>query len=64
MRLEEFIIGKTFWMGEKEWQCTDVGIRTVAAICLEDKKIAQCELGPHGVQRTIFLTRAKAEARG
>jgi hypothetical protein len=36
MKLSEFKIGMEFEMSDKQWLCTDVGTRTVAAICLDD----------------------------
>jgi len=31
-----FEIGRSFWMGEREWVCTDVGTRTICAVLLQD----------------------------
>lgn len=36
MKLEAFKIGTEFTCGDKLWRCTDVGSRTVVAICLTD----------------------------
>lgn len=36
MKLSEFKIGMEFEMSGRRWRCTDVGTRTVAAICLDD----------------------------
>lgn len=35
MTHEEFRIGMEFWCGGRRWRCTDVGTRTVVAVCLE-----------------------------
>jgi hypothetical protein len=32
MKIDEFSIGLRFFMGEREWLCTDVGTRVVVAI--------------------------------
>lgn len=34
MQLADFVIGKTFKCGERTWLCTDVGSRTIVAICI------------------------------
>lgn len=34
MQHEDFKIGKQFRCGERTWLCTDVGTRTIAAICI------------------------------
>ena len=36
MKLSEFKIGMEFEMSGQRWRCTDVGTRTIAAICLDD----------------------------
>ena len=36
MNKDEFQIGSEFYSGEKKWRCTDIGTRTIAAICLSD----------------------------
>ena len=36
MKPTDFKIGMEFEMSGQRWLCTDVGIRTVAAICLDD----------------------------
>jgi uncharacterized protein (DUF433 family) len=35
MKHSDFAISKTFWCGGSPWRCTDIGIRTIAAIKLE-----------------------------
>jgi hypothetical protein len=61
--LFEFTIGKTFWCEGREWLCTDIGTRTVAAICLEDKDMVESSPGPQRIHRTVHLSRAEAEAQ-
>lgn len=34
MRINQFKIGKPFWMRGKQYRCTDIGSRAVAAICI------------------------------
>ena len=36
MTKDEFQIGIEFYSGDKQWRCTDIGTRTIAAICLSD----------------------------
>ena len=45
MILEDYKIGVHFWMAGREWCCTDVGTRTVAAICIDAKVVAFAETG-------------------
>lgn len=35
MKLKDFVIGKTFWMSGKQYRTTDIGTRTVIAICIQ-----------------------------
>ena len=39
MTLSDFHVGKTFWCAGKRWQCTDIGTRTVIAICLDRERV-------------------------
>ena len=36
MKLDEFKIGRTFYMCGRKWLCTDKGTRTIATICLSN----------------------------
>lgn len=36
MNHSDFRIGMEFESGDKRWRCTDVGTRTVIAVCLDD----------------------------
>jgi hypothetical protein len=36
MENKDFTIGTEFLCGDKCWRCTDLGIRPIVAICLED----------------------------
>jgi hypothetical protein len=63
MKHDEFTIGKTFWCGDREWLCTDLGSRTVIAICLDDIKVVKSSAGPEAAE-TAHLSRADAEAHG
>ena len=36
MLKNEFQIGVEFYSGGKKWKCTDIGTRTIGAICLSD----------------------------
>jgi hypothetical protein len=46
MRHEEFRIGEIFWCGERKWRCTDMGTRTIIAICLDHVEVASATGGP------------------
>jgi len=35
MERGEFRIGGTFWCGDSQWRCTDIGTRTIAAIRID-----------------------------
>lgn len=35
MKLTEFQKGEYFYMSGKRWRCTDIGTRTVIAICMD-----------------------------
>jgi hypothetical protein len=59
MQHEEFRIGDTFWCGGQRWRCTDIGTRTIIAICLDRVEVAS---DSPGLTRT--LTGAEAEAEG
>jgi hypothetical protein len=64
MRHSEFFIGGTFWCGGRKWRCTDIGTRTVLAICLDDTEIVTSYLDPTIEDRTRILTQTEAEAEG
>jgi hypothetical protein len=64
MKHSEFEIGKTFWCGKKEWRCTDIGTRTVAAICLDGGEVAEYTLGPPETRRIRNVSRDEREMQG
>jgi hypothetical protein len=41
MKLGEFRIGKSFYLGGRKWVCTDIGTRTVSAICISNATIVR-----------------------
>ena len=45
MKRQDFHIGLEFWCGGKQWCCTDVGTRVIAAICLEPHEVVSVEVG-------------------
>lgn len=49
MRHQDFSIGCEFYMGDKRWRCTDVGTRTVAAICLDKDDVSWYAGPPYAV---------------
>lgn len=56
MKLSEFKIGRTFYMGDRKWLCTDVGTRTVAAICILESTVVV-----NGKKRVLNEGALKAE---
>jgi hypothetical protein len=64
MRHSDFVVGETFWCGEREWRCTDIGSRTVVAICLDDAEVVEYSPGPPETKTTRTLSRDEREARG
>lgn len=63
MQHSEFHIGGHFVMGGRLWRCTDVGTRTVVAICLDDAEIVSYNSGTHSTS-TQPLTRQQAHDMG
>ena len=51
MKLSEFKIGQPFYMDERKWLCTDIGTRTVSAIC-----ISSAEIKSNGKRKTLTET--------
>jgi hypothetical protein len=58
MNHDEFRIGLEFWCGGRRWRCTDVGKRTVVAICLESHEVVSITRGngEGGVSERITMT--------
>ena len=46
MNHAQFHIGLCFWCDDKQWRCTDVGSRIVAAISLEPREIIELSVDP------------------
>lgn len=64
MKHSDFVIGKSFWCGGREWRCTDIGTRTIIAICLDDHEVVTVSLGPVREETRRTITRSEAEADG
>jgi hypothetical protein len=61
MQHDEFQIGVDFWCNALRWRCTDIGSRTIAAICLD--RVQAVSSGPH--RRSVRqLDRAAADSEG
>lgn len=58
MRHNHFTIGLEFWVGDRQWRCTDIGTRTIVAIQIDPVEIAVFDKGVATERR---LTRAEAE---
>jgi hypothetical protein len=61
MEYKDFTIGMEFLCSDKRWCCTDVGMRTIVALCLEDREDVFWKDGKE-MKRT--LTKEEAEADG
>lgn len=59
MRHDEFRIGEAFWCGGRQWRCTDIGTRTIVAICIDQVTVGSTD---PALRRT--LGHAEAEAEG
>ena len=59
MQHSDFIIGGTFWCGNRTWRCTDIGTRTIIAIRIDSVDV---ESNVPELRRT--LSRSEAEADG
>jgi len=59
MQHRDFRIGETFWCDGRQWRCTDIGTRIVAAI-----RIDTVNVGGTDPARCRVLGRAEAEAGG
>jgi hypothetical protein len=57
MQHDEFRIGETFWCGGQRWRCTDIGTRTIVAICID-----HVEVGGNVPELRRMLGHAGAEA--
>jgi hypothetical protein len=57
MKHSDFTLGGTFWCGDHQWRCTDIGRRTVIAIHIDSVTIGGTEPEQH-------LSYAEAEAGG
>jgi hypothetical protein len=64
MKHSDFVIGKSFWCGGREWQCTDIGKRTIVAICLDEPKIVRSWLDPALSETRRTLSQSEAKAQG
>jgi hypothetical protein len=64
MKHSEFVVGKSFWCGGREWRCTDIGMRTIVAICLDETEIVRSWLDPALPETRRTLSRSDAEAEG
>jgi hypothetical protein len=64
MRRSEFVIGKNFWCGGKEWRCTDIGTRTIVAICLDGGEAVEYSPGPPKTKKIRHLSRSQSKAEG
>jgi hypothetical protein len=56
MKHSDFTIGQEFLCGDKRWRCTDIGTRTIVAICLE-----KAEYVSHRDGKKITLTGQEAD---
>jgi hypothetical protein len=59
MKHSDFAIGTIFWCSGRQWRCTDVGQRIIAAI-----RIDEVEVDLSVSSRRATLSREEAEAGG
>ena len=52
MQHSEFVIGETFWCGDQQWRCTDVGRRTIVAIKAD--AVGWDNGPPYALAETVF----------
>ena len=62
MKHSEFRIGEPFWCGGQKWRCTDIGTRTIVAICLSRGEVVKD--GVMGPEQHRVLDEAESEAEG
>lgn len=63
MKHSDFVIGGSFWCGGREWRVTDIGARTIIAICLDETEVVISSRDPavEDTRRTLSQSEAKAE---
>lgn len=61
MQHKDFTIDQEFLCGGKRWRCTDVGTRTIVAICLSETNFTRSS---DVAEITFTLTYDQAEADG
>lgn len=65
MKQSEFTIGIEFMCGEQRWRCTDIGIRTILAICISQVKVTRVHIcGTNTTQHEETLTYETAKKEG
>ena len=62
MKHSDFIIGGTFRCGDRIWRCTDIGTRTIVAMCIDDLEVVVS--APEGPQERRTLSESEVEAEG
>jgi hypothetical protein len=59
----DFRIGETFWCGDREWRCTDIGARVIVTICLDSLEYVTYSPGPPEIHEVRTMScRSEAEA--
>ena len=64
MKHSDFVIGGSFWCAEREWRCTDIGTRTIIAICLDATEVVTSFRDSAVPEKTRTLMHAEANAEG
>src|SRR3954467_7157671 len=59
MTHDQFVFGLEFWLGDRQWRCTDIGTRTIVAIQIDPIEIVTLHESK-GITRRR-LTRAEAD---
>ena len=64
MKHSDCVVGGSFWCGGREWRCTDIGKRTIIAICLDELEVVIHFPDPAVPNETKTLTQSAAQAEG
>jgi hypothetical protein len=64
MRRNEFQDRHCLLVQHTGMACTDIGIRTILAICLDDTEVVECSPGPLETKTIHILSRSETQAIG
>jgi len=64
MKHSDFVVAGSFWYGGREWRCTDIGTRTIIAICLDETEAVTSWRDPAIGETRRTLSQSEADAEG